>query len=68
MKRNMLLSRFPGSPATHQVGRVAPRPQNRGHDWTLLGSKPLPKKSVVVILSGLTGQGFTGDSAFAKQT
>jgi hypothetical protein len=63
----MLLSGVRGCSAAHQVGRVAPRPPNRGHDWTLLGGKPLPKKRMVAILSGPTGQWLTGNSAVTER-
>jgi hypothetical protein len=63
----MLLSGVRGCSAAHQVGRVAPRPRNRGHDWTLLAGKPLPKKRVMLILSSLTGQWLTGDLAVAER-
>ena len=51
----MLLSGGRGCSAAHQVGRVAPRPQNRGDDWTLLGRKPLPKKQSGGNLIGSNG-------------
>jgi len=62
----MLLLGVRGCSASHQVGRVAPRPQNRGRDWTLLGGKP--KKRVVAILSGPTEQWLTGDRRSRSDT
>jgi hypothetical protein len=49
--------------ATAPVGRVSPRPQNRGRNCTLLGREPLREAKAF----GLTGRWVAGDPAVSER-